>query len=69
MADVIAIVCLMADVNAIGRWWNATEFYVVDVITTWFSLADVIAKIVWCGRCYYHLADVIAIRVEVWQML
>ena len=45
IADVIAIVCLMADVNAIGGWWNATEFYVVDDITTWFSLADVIAKL------------------------
>ena len=36
------------------------EFYVVDVISTWFSLADVIAKIVmWqmllpLGRCYSH---------------
>ena len=70
MADVIAIVHLMADVNAIGGWWNATEFYVVDVITTWFSLADVIAKL--CD-----VADVITtwqmfiaiIRVGVWQML
>ena len=35
--------------------WN---FYVVDVITTWFSLADVIAKM--CD-----VADVIA----TWQML
>ena len=30
MADVIAIVSLMADVNAIGGWWNTTEFYVVS---------------------------------------
>ena len=58
MAYVIAIICLMADVNAIGGWWNATDFYVVDVITTWFSLADVIAIcVMWqmllpLGRCY-----------------
>ena len=58
MADVIAIVCLMADVNANSGWWNATEFYVVNVTTTWFSLADVIAKM--CD-----VADVIA----TWQML
>ena len=44
---------------------------VVDVITTsilgWCYMplvADGIATSVWCGRCYYHLADVMANRME-----
>ena len=58
MADVIAIICFMADVNATGGWWNATYIYVDDVISSWFSLADVIAKsVMWqmlllLGSCY-----------------
>ena len=27
-------------------------------------VADGIATDVWCGRCYYHLADVMANRME-----
>ena len=60
----------MADVIAIVADGMPLMCNLADVITTFIGwcdmplVADGIPTDVWCGRCYYHLADVIAIRME-----
>ena len=74
MADVIAIVA-----DGMPLMCNVADVITTTVIFSWCYMplvADGIATDVWCGRCYYHLADVIAIRMEwigkmlqpMWQM-
>ena len=53
----------LADVIANNVWRNTIQISVDDVISTKFWL--MLLPIVWCGWCYYHLADVIAIG---WRM-
>ena len=68
MADVIAMILLngWCYCHTLSDMKPMTS--VVDVVTTWLCLADVVANVWSCGRCYCHLADVIAMRVEDWQV-